>query len=379
MNDAPLQRSKSSAGKRQFKRCILHIGTEKTGSTAIQNYLINARQNLRGHGVLYPKSAGCHHSSQWEFVAAVHHQAWKQDLGRTFGIEDAAGQTVFRQQLISDLQAEFDQYPKTDTLVLSSEHFHSRLHGLKMIEALKELLEDWVEVFEIIVYFRRQDQLAVSFQSTRLKSSVALSEADVNSGVNAPPAYFAYDKLYENWEAVFGEGTITARLYDPTSWAKNDLVSDFCNSAAIPGPHKPSEIVNRSLNRQGFQFLQALNQTYPVTPGDMSDPARSALVREISERYAGQYYPISRARAQAFYQQFSETNERLRQMAFPDYPAPLFSEDFSDYPETAEPLEPDYSDAVEITMDLWRRTWLPQSGPVRFVRQLRRWFRAGSG
>lgn len=34
---------------------ILHIGTEKTGSTAIQNYLLhNSAEHIEHHGILFP-------------------------------------------------------------------------------------------------------------------------------------------------------------------------------------------------------------------------------------------------------------------------------------------------------------------------------------
>ena len=51
--------------KKRFKSCVLHIGTEKTGSTAIQHYLIENRHRLSRHGVLFPVAASATHTSQW--------------------------------------------------------------------------------------------------------------------------------------------------------------------------------------------------------------------------------------------------------------------------------------------------------------------------
>ena len=41
-----------------MKRAILHIGTEKTGTTSIQKFLFQNRRKLLSSGTLFPESAG---------------------------------------------------------------------------------------------------------------------------------------------------------------------------------------------------------------------------------------------------------------------------------------------------------------------------------
>jgi hypothetical protein len=41
-----------------MKRAILHIGTEKTGTTSIQKFLYENRIKLGASGMLFPASAG---------------------------------------------------------------------------------------------------------------------------------------------------------------------------------------------------------------------------------------------------------------------------------------------------------------------------------
>ena len=121
-------------------------------------------------------------------------------------------------------------------------------------------------------------------------------------------------------------------------WPDNNLTLDFTRACKLPDLPSKNERLNASLNRQGFQFLRALNARHPIVPGDKSDHDRSALVEYISQRYQGKFYPISKAEAMQFYASYIESNEQLRQMAFPEIEGQLFEEDFSEYPEKAEQL-----------------------------------------
>lgn len=341
----------ASKPRKRFQRCIIHIGTEKTGTSAIQNYLGANRKALMKSGTLYPVAAGSPHLSQWEFVAAVHPAPWEQDVGRAFDIYDAAGQAAFRAHLRRQLELEFFGV-ESETLLISSEHFHSRLVTPVSIAALKSFLDPWAETFQVLVYFRRQDEVALSHQSTRLKSSVPLPEFGSLEEMIGHTGYYSYDRIFLNWAGVFGKEAVGARLYNSGEGADN-VVADFCLVCGIPISDAAPERMNPSLNRKGFQFLRAVNTLFPTTPGDENDEQRTALIQEISSAYSGKFYPFNREESEAFYERFKVGNERLRILAFPNRDAPLFDEDFSEYPIVAESRTPNYSDAVEIAYHLW--------------------------
>lgn len=343
-----------SFSRPKFKRCILHIGTEKTGTKAIQTYLRSVEAKLLTSGILFPTAADRGNLSQWEFAAVAHHAPWKQDIGRVFGITDALSQIEFTNQLRDTLTREFNANRNADTLVISSEHFQSRLTSVDDITRLRDFLALWVEQFEIIVYFRRQDQMALSFMSTRLKSSVKIHANDYLRTMGSTPNYYLYDQIFSRWSEVFGKSNIQARIYDPAEWIAGDLTEDFCRSVDLPHPASKILRVNQSLSPKAFHFLRVLNELYPSIPGDRNDPIRSALVRQVAILYPGKFYPIARADAEAFYQQFQQTNLNLQRLAFPDRQTSLFSNDFSEYPETADDHSPKYEDAVEIAVELWR-------------------------
>ena len=358
--------------KKPFKRCVLHIGTEKTGTTAIQHYLRHHRERLLEQGVCFPLAANTEHLSQWEFAAIVHHGGpWKQDMGRELGITDSASQDQFRAELQKKLELEFAEIDHADTLVISSEHLQSRLYLQKELLDLKAFLDPFVEQIEVIVYFRRQDELALSLLSTRLKSSAQVPLGDVVHTLNQSPRYYAYDEIFQRWATAFGQEAMQARLYEPQKWLNGNLIDDFCSAARIPHFETEDSKLNPSLNKKGFQFINALNHLHPNTSGDRSDEERAELVRRVGQLFAGKYYPLSRDQAISFYRQFDTVNERLRTMAFPEHSTPLFFEDFSQYPEEAEPTEPDFNDAVEVAVALWNSRPIAKEPPPTSA--LRKW------
>lgn len=338
---------------KRFKSCVLHIGTEKTGSTAIQHYLKENRQRLSKHGILFPIAESETHTSQWEFVAISHQRPWIQDVGRELQVNNAEQQARFKEQLEAKLDSEF-QASNAERLLISSEHFQSRLVQEEEIEALKKFLERWTDDFKIVVYFRRQDELALSLLSTRIKSSAPIDVENILLTMKRSPRYYAYDEIFERWANVFGQSSMVPRIFNETRWPQGGLIADFCQATSIPVLPHTHKRYNLSLDRKGFHFIHSLNKQFVERTDRASEQERLRLVRLVSDRHAGKYYPISRQQAREFYESFNETNQRLQKFAFPDTPAPLFSEDFSMYPTDAEASFSSYDEAVELALELWK-------------------------
>ncbi|MCR9269169.1 MAG: hypothetical protein NXH72_04185 [Hyphomonadaceae bacterium] len=346
----------SSSKYKRFRRCILHIGTVKTGTKTIQDFFDRNEKWLAKQNICRPVMPDRTNASQWEFVAAVHSKPWRHDFGARFAITDNESQLRFRENLVQSLRATFDAAKNADTLLISSEHFQSRLTAIEDIYALQEFLKPWVDEFEIIVYFRRQDQLALSFISTRMKSNASLNNLDVISFMNRTAGNYDHLGIYERWSTVFGQENIKVRLFEPEHWYQGDLLADFCETCGFEAPPEQAQTLNRSLDRRGFQFLNAFNAMYPISAEHKIDEERRGFTNSVSKLCEGKYYPISKTEAQAFYDQFKTDNATLKEIAFPDLDGPLFNEDFSEYPDTAESLEPLYGDAISIAYELWRDT-----------------------
>nr|WP_321509806.1 hypothetical protein [uncultured Hyphomonas sp.] len=337
-----------------FKSIILHIGTEKTGTSAIQSFLrMNARV-LSREGVIYTDGLDRTGGSQWEFVGIAHKVPWEIDVGRGLGLGTTEDQAKLREQLTRVLDREAVKASGTDHLLISSEHFHSRLRRPAEIASLKSFLENWTASFRIIVYFRRQDRVQVGLLSTRAKSGETKLTPLIPGTREGPAYYFSYDQIYDRWATVFGEESVCAGLYEDAVEAHGSIVGDFCERIGISleGKVEP-QYVNQSLSREGVHFLLALNALIEEKKIDISSETRRVLVNEITSLYEGNFYPINRQQARDFYNRFSESNETLRMRVFPDRPAPLFDEKFSQYPVDIPNGELDFKDGVAMAVNLW--------------------------
>ncbi len=345
----------SRGGKKRFKRCVLHIGTEKTGTSTLQRFLTVNRKELVRDGVIYPSATGNNGGTQWGFVACAQNKPWETDVGVALGIHSAMDQELYREALRKKLLREFAAAPKANVLLISSEHLQSRLFSKETIARIKAFLEPWVERFEIVLYLRRQDRVAVSLYSTKIKSGNPTPILFSGAPKGPVPYYFDYDKIYDNWCAVFGEETLKVRLFSPHEWEQGDLVYDFCTVCGLRPEGKRMPVVeNESLNQMGADFLLEVNRKMPRMVEGQRNKERDAVTRLISELCHGKNYPASRKEAMKFYHRYLECNARIKEKAFPDRSEPLFDEDFSDYPESVDKLEPRYADAVELALRIWK-------------------------
>ena len=338
--------------RKPFKLCILHIGTEKTGSSSIQAFLSGNRRALLKDGVFYPDTGAV--GTQWEFVALAHKAPWSMDIGRVLNITDHQSQQTFKTQFLENFTKQITQAGGADTLLISAEHFHSRLNTHAMVESLKSILDPFVEDYKILVYFRRQDEVAVSLFSTQVKSGfegIALTLPEPT----APAPYYDYASLVTRWASVFGLDKLSGGLYNQALLHDDGILADFCDKVDIDlDGKKIPKWQNSSVSAIGLKFIQAVNKLYKYQGEAMSARERGDLIRRSSAANKGKFYPLSEDQAKSFYARFSDSNEQLRLMLFPENPAPLFLEDFSQYPKTAETLPNDDESFIQ-TVKAWRK------------------------
>src|ERR1700690_4476721 len=85
--------------------CFLHIGTEKTGTTSIQNFLSKNRPRLKKQGIIYPRSPG--NQSQRDLtVYALGDERQSGGIRRHSGVSSSEQVPEARDRLQSELDAE---------------------------------------------------------------------------------------------------------------------------------------------------------------------------------------------------------------------------------------------------------------------------------
>lgn len=248
------------------RRAILHIGTEKTGSTSIQQFLSHGRRWLATHGFHHSKAAGSPNHVRL-FSYAV------DNPRLAFGASDRAEQGKLRRKLEIELAKECDAHPDA-TFLFSNEHCHSRLFEAGEVARLKTLLDPLFDEVKVLVYLRRQDLLAVSLYSTLLKAGVSSDEVLVTRPIAALPQhapeqdlYYDYQALLARWAAVFGDDALIVRRFEPASLVGGDIVADFCDAVGLPAPSREPARANESLRPEFQDYLRLLNRFLKVKHG----------------------------------------------------------------------------------------------------------------
>lgn len=312
------------------RRCILQIGTEKTGTTTLQAFLAGNRDRLAKRGIRYPRFPG---NKNHTGLAA-----YAMDDGRTdairgaFGVHDEGAVADFRTRIQMLAGAELGT---EGTVVFCNEHCHSRLKASREVQRLADLLGPHFDRIDVAVYLRRQDQVAVSLYSTRLKSGGTCTDILPNAG--ADDLYFNYDASLALWEEVFGRANVHVRLFERSELVSGDVVADFLAAWGLgsPGEYRPVGKRNESISAEAQDYLRRMNAYVQAIPGLPLDTVLGPLSSALAQNFPGRGARPSRAEAETFYERFRASNEALRKRHFPARET-LFDEDFDGYPDVAE-------------------------------------------
>lgn len=332
-----------------MKRAILHIGTEKTGTTSIQKFLYENRITLGANGVLFPETAGFISNQN---LVVYGKQAPEQDLAPpTLDVNDAAELAAWKEQFVHEHCAEvlaFQQRHQDSTLIYSAEHLQSRLTSVSEIKRIARLLRPLFDQVEVVVYLRRQDLYALSAHSTSVRGGN--QKGFSFESINGQGPYYNYRLLLENWSEVFGEEALRVRIFERSRLDGNDVVSDFQRLTEMDSLGldlvRP-ESVNEALSFTALRLLQEFNkldQSDSRLLGYAKQDVRSYLldaVQEIQDSH-GRFLP-AKLSATAFYENFKSDNQWIADRWLN---GSGFDENFDTYPEVFSD-EPQIADLDE--------------------------------
>jgi hypothetical protein len=328
------------------RRAILQIGTEKTGTTSLQSFLSTNRDRLRQRGFIYPRFCG--EINQIGLAAYAMSAERLDPLRQAYGIQAPQDVEPMRRRMREAADAEIEG---TQTAIFCNEHCHSRLTKPEEVATLREFLARHFDDVQVTIYLRRQDQVAVSLYSTRLKSGA--TDQRILPATNSNDPYFNYDRSLALWESCFGRGNITVRLFDRNELAGGSVVTDFLQTWGIgdPADFRTTPNQNESVSPEAQDFLRRVNAHLTPIEGLPLADLLGPLSANLARLFPGSGAKPDRKAAQAFYDAYRSSNEAVRARYFPDRTT-LFSEDFSGYPEGAHPYIATYDGLALIAARL---------------------------
>jgi len=332
----------------------LHIGLEKTGTKTLQTALAVNRQLLLQHGFIFPRAPGPYTHLGLAIYAA--NEGAVPDLRKYVGLFEQERYLAFLEAHPAELARELGG-SACQTAIFSNEHCSSRLSSVTEIAKLRRLLRPLARQCSVIVYLRRQDDLAVSRYSTFVQSG-ATAEFCFPSGV----PWFDYLRLLDMWAEVFGRDNLVIRIFEPAQMKGGDLLADFFSIIGFAGYgqlQRPAD-QNRSLDVHTLEFLRRFNAHVPVFTDNAVNLDRGDVAEALAGIAAREPLRPSPEAATAFMIQFAQSNAEVARKYLHRPDDALFSSEprGDRRPRTATL---DAGKAVEIAAALWR--W--QQGRIR--------------
>ncbi|MCP4476131.1 MAG: hypothetical protein GY821_16545, partial [Gammaproteobacteria bacterium] len=216
------------------KQLYIHIGTHKTGTTAIQKFLSANSDYLLKHGVLYPGFCrpGEHHAS---LVTR-----YSRELNR------AVNRIIDEKEMVL-LKKEFDNEVERSgakKIILSSEELFVPLEKQQW-QFIRTLCSNY-EVF-VIVYFRRQDKFIISYYNQEIKY-FSRTKLPLLSVLGQEQSFLKelldnYENVLSVWSDIVGDDHIAVVPYEGK--IRNDVVTHFLEYIGIENRTEMSKPENR--------------------------------------------------------------------------------------------------------------------------------------
>jgi hypothetical protein len=201
-----------------MKQLILHIGSTKTGSSAIQRFLSENRGALERLGILYP-DIGVAGSAHHILAAAIHPSAWRMHQDSFAGKD----RTAYFAGLLNEIARAAAESP-APRVVLSSEYWWGRF-GEPFFAACQPLFKSF-EV-QLLCYIRRQDEWLESTYVQSVKSGESRTFREwLLRHLDHGPGFCHYDRILWQWERLIPAECIHVRVYG-ASGGITDSVADL--------------------------------------------------------------------------------------------------------------------------------------------------------
>jgi len=214
--------TEKAAMQQKLSKCILHIGTPKTGSTAIQhflraNYDVLSRRNIIAHVKLANDLAKAF--TPWHTRMRFLQKAGLQDPQKHAQLKTKAVQAL-HEIVSSEANAK-------KVVILSSEQLYMMPAQKTDIVAIKEMLKSYFENVDVVCFFRDPVDLVPSSYNQHLRAAYSGSLRTFISDYIKSTSW-KYFSNYKWWSSVFGADNVFFEPFNPGQLTNYDVVRHFC-------------------------------------------------------------------------------------------------------------------------------------------------------
>jgi hypothetical protein len=241
-----------------MKNVILHIGTGKTGTSTIQDYLYRNRQCLaRKHDLDYA-SMGLRRTNHFGEVITAHY-----GVAEWIVRQDEETLLKLRKSIENSL---------CSTVLFSCETFYHIFVG-QALKTLQQVLQGFHVT--VICYVRRQDLYMESAYRQQVKVGEFKMPFPQFLNIHTDPAklekvHANYYRILRPWEEMFGRDALLIRPFDKKSLRKGDLLEDFLHLCGLHGALQSCKnlprVHNIALPRELIKVIRYFNAAGTIEP-----------------------------------------------------------------------------------------------------------------
>ena len=262
-----------STGPVQMK-LIIHIGPPKTGTTALQRGLFNARKSLLEHKVLYPdpkvRKAYNHGNLCYLFRPFSEAPRGMKKKGEAHYIKQ--GEALRR-----EVERQTSEV-RPDVLILSSEWF-ARAYQAANTEEFVAFAEGLgAASIEFVLYARRPSEFFLSASQQRLRAS----------SIFQPIYPWNVNGLIQGFRSLAGQHEVTALSFDREALTDGNIVADFAtryipSCADLLKNAKRGRQTNESFSAEAMVILQDFRRSFFADQEEVFNERTRKLMRKLQK------------------------------------------------------------------------------------------------
>ena len=250
-----------------MKNIVLHIGTNKTGTSTLQDFLHSNRAQLKQYGFYYPDLS--------DICGSAHHAVSRILKGLS---ADEAG---LPNTWFEDIVSRADD-TKCDTVIFSSEDFHT----IKDLALLKATFEGY-EV-KVILYLREY----VAYLSSWYQQAIHSRNLTMSFDEFIEFHKSHYSSLLNKWAAAFGRDALVTSVYKRANLVGADITKDFISKLGGIDSNAIKNIghdKNPSITGNLLFFKKVLNQ-FLTKEESLSVAYEIAAITKANPKYIGKMH-----------------------------------------------------------------------------------------